>query len=254
MYFHNSVHLFLFRDISDKCATFALPNIDTQIMTFRLTSATLLFLSILGLFFSCTYENLQESSGTVCFERDVQPILAANCAYSGCHNAIDRAQNRDFTAYQDVLKEVEPGNYKKSELYEVLVESNKNDVMPPAPYNRLSSADIATIAAWIEAGAPNQSCGTTTVCDTAGVVSYSAKVVPILTRSCNTCHGGAAQAGNGITLSTYAGVKKMADEGRLIGSITHDSRFSAMPKNANKLSDCNIAIIRKWVNAGAPNN
>jgi len=27
-----------------------------------------------------------------------------------------------------------------------------------------------------------------------------------------------------------------------------------MPQNGNKLSDCNITKIEKWITAGAPNN
>ncbi len=90
-------------------------------------------------------------------------------------------------------------------------------------------------------------------CDTTAA-TFSAKVLPLMNTSCNMCHGGTASAGAGIKLDTYTGVKAQLTAGRLLGSIQHQSGFSAMPKGGTKLSDCNIAIIKAWVNAGALNN
>lgn len=91
-----------------------------------------------------------------------------------------------------------------------------------------------------------------TACDTT-TIGYSVSVAPILSSSCNACHGGNTPSA-GIKLDAYAGVKQQVDNGRLFGAITHSPSFSAMPKNAAKLSTCNIAKIRKWIEAGAPNN
>jgi mono/diheme cytochrome c family protein len=91
-----------------------------------------------------------------------------------------------------------------------------------------------------------------TACDTANV-TFGASVTPVLSSNCVACHGGASPSA-GIRLDTYAGVKLQADNGRLLGAITHGTSFSPMPKNANKLSDCNIAKIRLWIAAGALNN
>ncbi len=91
-----------------------------------------------------------------------------------------------------------------------------------------------------------------TTCDTA-IVTYSGSVNPLLTAYCTGCHSG-ANAPLGIKLDAYAGVKVQASNGKLLGTITHSPGFSPMPKNGVQLSDCNIAKIRKWVAAGAPNN
>lgn len=91
-----------------------------------------------------------------------------------------------------------------------------------------------------------------TSCDTA-IVTYSGSVNPVLTAYCTTCHSG-ANAPLGINLDNYTSVKAQANNGRLLGVITHSAGFIPMPKNGNKLSDCNIAKIRKWIIAGAPNN
>jgi hypothetical protein len=90
-------------------------------------------------------------------------------------------------------------------------------------------------------------------CDTTGTISYSAKVVPILTTKCYSCHIGAS-AGGGIVMGTYATDKAIAVNGKLYGSINYSPGFSPMPKGTAKMSACDIAIIKKWVDAGSPNN
>lgn len=98
---------------------------------------------------------------------------------------------------------------------------------------------------------------TTETCDTNKTISYSADILPILSSNCgtgNSCHNGPA-SNSGIALADHAGIKSVVDNGKLISAITWDGTASNMPKGGSqKISDCNIAIIKKWVNAGAPNN
>jgi hypothetical protein len=93
------------------------------------------------------------------------------------------------------------------------------------------------------------------VCDTNSAVTYSVSIAPVLNTNCNStsCHGGSTPAA-GIKLDVYAGVKAVADNGKLVGAVSHAAGFSPMPKNAAKISDCNIAKIKKWIAAGALNN
>ena len=86
-------------------------------------------------------------------------------------------------------------------------------------------------------------------------VTYSGTVKAILTQNCalSGCHN-AASAMAGVMLDDVAGAQAIAQDGRLVGVITHASGFSPMPKDRPKLSDCNIQQISKWVTAGAPNN
>ncbi|GAB4335902.1 MAG: hypothetical protein OHK0038_13850 [Flammeovirgaceae bacterium] len=90
-------------------------------------------------------------------------------------------------------------------------------------------------------------------CDTTNI-TYSGSVAPIINSSCNTCHNkqNANVLGSGIVLDDYNSLKARANT--VLGSINHQSGFSPMPKNANKLISCQITIITKWVNAGMPNN
>lgn len=91
------------------------------------------------------------------------------------------------------------------------------------------------------------------VCDTTNVVKYSTTVLPIITASCYSCHGGLFPSG-AIRLDTYADLRTNALNGKLYGTITHNGSYPIMPRDAPKLSDCKIASIKKWIDAGAPNN
>jgi hypothetical protein len=90
-------------------------------------------------------------------------------------------------------------------------------------------------------------------CDTTIAVTYSAKVVPILTTQCYSCHLGAS-AGGGIVMGTHATDKVIALNGKLYGTINYSSGFSPMPKGGAKMNTCDIGIIKRWIDAGAPNN
>lgn len=89
-------------------------------------------------------------------------------------------------------------------------------------------------------------------CDTANV-TYALTVTPLLQGNCIACHNSSLPSGN-VNLSTYAGVRTVALNGRLVGTISHAAGFPAMPQGAAKLPDCDISKIRKWVTDGALNN
>lgn len=89
--------------------------------------------------------------------------------------------------------------------------------------------------------------------DTAGAISFSAKVLPIMNQYCgtgdNTCHLSNGSTGYYI-LNTKAGVNVAIADGTFLNSIKHISPAKAMPKNGGKLDDCSIAIIEKWIATG----
>ena len=102
---------------------------------------------------------------------------------------------------------------------------------------------------------PESALSSTSGCDTAGVISYSAQIVPVLNRSCNNqCHGGSG-GGGGRELTNYSLVLEEAASGRLVSSIIWDGNAQQMPQGTtSKIPDCDIAKIKKWVAASAPNN
>ena len=89
-------------------------------------------------------------------------------------------------------------------------------------------------------------------CDTL-TVTYTATVKPILDANCIVCHSTASNQGN-VILDSHAKAKQYAESGQLLGAIRHDPGFSPMPQGGNKLNNCNILKIQKWVSEGAQNN
>ncbi len=89
-------------------------------------------------------------------------------------------------------------------------------------------------------------------CDTSNV-SFTGSVVPILQNNCEGCHNAGFPSG-GVNLVGFNNVQAAANSGRLLGAITHSSGFSPMPKDAAKLSSCDIEKIRIWINNGTLNN
>lgn len=96
--------------------------------------------------------------------------------------------------------------------------------------------------------------GNTATCDTTNV-TYSGKVLPLLQSDCLGCHGNlsANAIGGGYNLEGYDNLLPVAQD-NLYCVINHDSGCSPMPKGTAKMSDCNVSIIKKWIDDGAPNN
>ena len=222
-----------------------------RIKSFNLTLivAVTVIVTILN---NCTSEYIENING-VCFESEVMPILQSNCTQSGCHNSIDRESGYDFSGYENIIKKgVIPGDYRNSEIYRVLIKPGGEEAMPPLPYKRLTDDQLQTIALWIEQGAQHTTDCATAGCDTSNI-TFSGSVKPVLTTYCTGCHSGSAPSGS-IGLDTYEGTKISATNGSLLGSVQHAQGYSPMPQGSNKLSDCSISTIKKWIDLGAKND
>jgi hypothetical protein len=92
-------------------------------------------------------------------------------------------------------------------------------------------------------------------CDTA-TYTYTLTIEPIIADNCNKCHSviSAPALGGNIVTEGYANLSTLAKSGRLYGSITHNSKYSPMPKGAPKLGTCDITYISRWIADGEPNN
>jgi hypothetical protein len=123
--------------------------------------------------------------------------------------------------------------------------------MPPSPRIPLTQNQIDMIAKWINQGAFNNYCVEAN-CDTVNV-TFAGTIWPIIQNTCLGCHSGSSPGGN-ISLGNYDQVVVIANNGKLMGSVTHASGYKPMPQNGNKLSDCNIKQLQIWINNGTPNN
>lgn len=94
--------------------------------------------------------------------------------------------------------------------------------------------------------------GNTGSCNTVNM-KFSADIIPILQANCSSCHN-SIRAEAAVKTENYSSVKMIADNGLLIGTITHASGFSPMPQGKPKLADCDINKIKAWITEGTKNN
>ena len=106
------------------------------------------------LFTSCESENKEElfpkNTSEVCttdsmsFSIDINPIIAANCAISGCH--VSGFSEGDFTSYQGIKDKIDNGDKIRERVV------IKKDMPASGP---LPDCEINKIESWLNAGAPN---------------------------------------------------------------------------------------------------
>ncbi|MDZ7876420.1 MAG: hypothetical protein U5L45_02055 [Saprospiraceae bacterium] len=95
-----------------------------------------------------------------------------------------------------------------------------------------------------------------TTCDTS-TAKFTAFVSPLMMTACASsgCHSATAKA-SGIDLSSHTTIKAYitGSKAAFIGSMKRTSGYSAMPKGASKLADCDITKLEAWIAAGMQNN
>lgn len=190
------------------------------------------------------------SPDSIYFINTILPLIASSCAMAGCHDAAAHREGIKLIDYAGIMKTVRAGNPGKSELFQAITSSERDDLMPPPPRQKLSAQSITAIQNWIIQGARNNQC--ITQCDTS-VFTYSGAVLPIINTYCKGCHN-PSSPGGGIDLTTYTNVRMVALNGKLSGSINHSSGFVPMPPGSVNLDECEVKQIEKWIQAGTPNN
>ena len=201
----------------------------------------------------CGAPTTTNAQNQVCFNTAILPLFLANCATSGCHDSKTAEEGYDLTSYEKIVRKgITAGNAKKSKLYQVIIDTSR-DRMPPPPNAPMSSDKIQLIASWIDQGAKNITCETSGSTNSTQVASYSKHLVPIFDYYCTGCHNSTTQSGN-INLTGYANVQALAKNGKLYGAVTHASGYQPMPSSSLKLSDCQIGLVKKWIDSGMLNN
>ena len=186
-------------------------------------------------------------SSIVYFINDIQPIISSSCAYSGCHDQQTAENGVDLSSYESIIitGEVVAGNPNKSKLY---TQISGNQMPPGYP---LSAEQKNKIKTWIEQGAEYNQC--LSDCDTFSV-SFVYDIQSILNNNCVSCHNSNNANGNPpVVLDNYDSVKVVADNGRLLGTITGQLGYASMPPGGS-LPECDINKIKNWINNDATNN
>ena len=188
---------------------------------------------------------------TAYFQNQILPLLISNCATADCHDGSSEDNDVVLVDYASVIQtgKVKPGDPYESKLYKVIVKDEPDDRMPPPPANALNIEQTEMVKKWILQGALDNFCED---CDTTNV-TFSSSVWPILETNCVGCHSGVTPAGD-IPITNYNEVVTIANNGKLLGVIGHETGFSPMPKNGAKLADCKIKEIEIWIADGTPNN
>ena len=217
-------------------------------------------------------------AAAVSFSRQIAPILAKSCG--GCHIA---GKKGDFqmASYEGLMRTgmVQRGQGQASRLVEVILTGDM-----PRGGGKVTSQDVATLIAWIDAGAPcdapNPAIGIDVVArggagsppppmPTAmkpvaikpGEVSFASDVAPLLQEHCLKCHGGDETEANLSMASLNALMKGGRTGAALVAGKGSDSLLvkklrgagiegQRMPLGSPPLSDAAIATIEKWIDQG----
>ncbi len=123
-------------------------------------------LTILGSIFlstgiqSCYYDNeevLYGSSTTVCdasvgtFATNIQPIMAAQCATSGCHNATTASAGANLSTYANIKSYIT----NNKDFFIGSIKHTSGFSAMPKSSNKLATCEISKIESWINAGMLN---------------------------------------------------------------------------------------------------
>lgn len=91
------------------------------------------------------------------------------------------------------------------------------------------------------------------ICETPEEVSYTQTIAPLIEAKCFKCHAEASYKykASRVKIYNYESLKKRAEDGSLLGAITHQKGFVPMPfRKGEKIDTCSIAAIATWINTG----
>ncbi|MFO7830300.1 MAG: hypothetical protein R6V23_16900 [Bacteroidales bacterium] len=89
-------------------------------------------------------------------------------------------------------------------------------------------------------------------CDTTDVSYHD--LTYIFSDICANCHNETFTYREEIKMDNYENVKSSINTGLVWPAINHESGVPPMPNGLPKLSDCDLAKIQAWIDAGMPEN
>ncbi|MCI0419497.1 MAG: DUF1549 domain-containing protein, partial [Acidobacteria bacterium] len=195
---------------------------------------------------------------TFSFERDVLPIVTANCL--SCHGgtSIYTQAGLDLRTAASTLRGshngpvVVKGSPEKSLLYQKV----STRAMPPAAFKlTLTDIQIETIRKWIEAGAPSEKSEAKTSEPDEELTRFEKQAQPILLAKCVSCHGGETPMA-GLDLRTLDSMLKgsvsgpvvvegASDKSLLIRNIVNNKM--PPPGTGEPLTPAEVQTLRLWI-------
>ncbi|HVQ31819.1 MAG TPA: DUF1549 domain-containing protein, partial [Vicinamibacteria bacterium] len=192
------------------------------------------------------------------FSRDVEPILRTSCL--ACHaGPVVQAELR-LDSRADLLKggvsgaAVVAGRSAASLLLKRVRGEGGAARMPPG--GALSEAQIATLAAWVDAGAAWPEGSSTPVAVPLDArVDFVRDVQPVFKANCYTCHSGEKPLGktrfDARTTAMSVIVPGKSAESRMIHRLLGQHDEPRMPFQQPALPEATIALLRRWIDEGA---
>ena len=189
------------------------------------------------------------------FERDVLPILTANCL--SCHGGTSMA-GLDLRTARSALKGshngpvIVKGNLENSLLYQRV---SKREMPPPAFKQNLGDAEIETIRRWIEGGVLSDETALVAVASSEELARFEREISPIFESRCVACHG-SGEPMAGLNLETLESLLKGSTNGPVILQGWSDksilirqvsSRAMPPPGAAEPLDETQIRTLRNWI-------
>ena len=133
--------------------TLFLPQSPVGALLFFLTPALLLTCPGLPL----AAEDKAPASAAISFNRDIRPILTANCFLCHGPNKKNRKAKLRLDEEKGIARVFRKGNLADSKAWKRINSKDEEEIMPPpASHKELTGEEIARIGAWIRGGAPWQ--------------------------------------------------------------------------------------------------
>ena len=189
-------------------------------------------------------------SDSVYFQNQILPIFIGSCAVTGCHNQSSREADIALVNYPNIMKGIDPFDPRGSKYFKVITLEELDDLMPLNPVTgegfRLPDSQIALIEKWINQGATNNICES---CDTSNY-SFSGRIAPIFATSCATSIGCHSSGSSNSAFTSYAEIKPFINNGLIMErAVTKQDMPIVAP-----LAACDIEVLVKWIENGAPDN
>jgi mono/diheme cytochrome c family protein len=185
---------------------------------------------------ACSDDPVTPAPEPVCFTQEVQLLIDAGCAKSGCHDDVTAADDITLITYEEIYE------YRAD-----IIRVTSNGSMPPPLWAHFSADTIALIQRWIDEGAKNTTCAPKPPDTTA--VTYNNDIKRIIDLYCIGCHA-VQESGSGPLLRTYEEVKTEVIYGTLLPVISGEPGYPRMPPGRTSMTENDIATFEAWVNQG----